>query len=76
MTESQSIEAVYENGIFRPICPIIGLVENSKVTLAIEYATQAVHPLAQFAGILSNEEAEEVQTIVAEEFGKVDTSGW
>ncbi|MBW4578549.1 MAG: antitoxin family protein [Tildeniella nuda ZEHNDER 1965/U140] len=76
MTESQTIEAVYENGIFRPIHPVTGLVEHSKVTLAIAYEAQAVHPLAQFAGMLSNEEAEELQTIVAEEFGKVDTSGW
>ena len=76
MTESQTIEAVYENGIFRPVHPVAGLVEHSKVTLAIEYETQAVHPLTKFAGILSEEEAEEVQTILAEEFGKVDASGW
>ena len=76
MTESQTIEAVYENGIFRPVHPVAGLVEHSKVTLAIEHEAQAVHPLAKFAGILSDEEAEEVQTILAEEFGKVDASGW
>ncbi|MBW4470037.1 MAG: antitoxin family protein [Stenomitos rutilans HA7619-LM2] len=76
MTESQTIEAVYENGILRPVHPVTGLVEHSKVRLAIEYEAQAVHPLAKFAGILSNEEAEEVQTILAEEFGKVDVSGW
>lgn len=74
MTESQTIEAVYENGIFRPIHPVTGLVEHSKVTLAIEYEAQAVHPLAKFGGILSNEEAEEIQAILAEEFSKVDAS--
>ena len=42
MTESQTIEAVYENGIFRPTYPVTGLVEHSKVMLAIEYETQAV----------------------------------
>ncbi len=76
MAKPQTIEAVYENGVFRPLQTVTGLVEHSKVTLAIESEAQSIHPLAKFAGILSNEEATEIQTILAEEFGKVDTHGW
>ncbi len=76
MAELQTIEAVYENGVFRPLQTVTGLVEHSKVKLAIESEAQSIHPLAKFAGILSNEEAAEIQAVLAEEFSKVDTNGW
>ena len=69
MAESQTIEAVYENGVFRPLQTVTGLVEHSKVKLAIESDAQSIQPLAKFAGIISNEEAAEMQVILIKEYG-------
>jgi len=74
MTESQTLEAIYENGILRPLKMLTGLPEHTKVKIIVEY--EVVNPLLQFAGILSDEEAEAIQAVIAEEFGKVDLDEW
>jgi hypothetical protein len=37
---------------------------------------QSEHPLAKFAGILSDSEAGELQQVIAAEFEQVDTNEW
>ncbi|HEY9600577.1 MAG TPA: DUF433 domain-containing protein [Allocoleopsis sp.] len=39
-------------------------------------ARTSSHPLLQFAGILSNEEATELQSVITQEFEQVDPHGW
>jgi hypothetical protein len=39
-------------------------------------ATPKRHPLAKFAGILSDSEAEELQQAVTKEFSQVDSNEW
>ncbi|MDX2273706.1 MAG: hypothetical protein NW237_17390 [Cyanobacteriota bacterium] len=39
-------------------------------------ATRKHHPLAKFAGILSDSEAEELQQIITQEFRQVDLNEW
>lgn len=39
-------------------------------------AARAKHPLAEFAGILTNEEAEELQRTIAAECRQVDLDEW
>lgn len=38
--------------------------------------TQQEHPLAEFAGILSDSEAVELKQVIAAEFEQVDTNEW
>ncbi|MBE9078908.1 hypothetical protein IQ241_16680 [Romeria aff. gracilis LEGE 07310] len=38
--------------------------------------SRAESPFAQFSGILSDEEAEDIQAMVAEEFEQVDLNAW
>ncbi|UBF25827.1 antitoxin family protein [Kovacikia minuta CCNUW1] len=76
MTESQTIEAIYEDGVLRPLQVLAGLAEHSKVRLTIEDEKSSPHPLSKFAGILSDEEAREMQVMISEEFGKIDPNGW
>ena len=65
MTESQTIEAVYENGVLRPLQALVGLAERSKVKVTVECQEAPTHPLLQFAGILSDEEAAELRFVIA-----------
>ncbi len=76
MPKFQIVEAIYENGVLRPLKALDGLVEHSQVKITIECDQTPAHPLLQFAGIISNEEATELQRIVTEEFGKIDTNLW
>ena len=39
-------------------------------------ATRATHPLAKFAGILSDEEAAELQRVIATECRQLDVNEW
>ncbi|RME74051.1 MAG: DUF104 domain-containing protein [Chloroflexi bacterium] len=73
---TQTIEAIYENGILRPLKPLNWLTEQSRVRLTIEIEDTLPHPLSQFAGILSDEEASELQQIIKDEFEQVDLNAW
>ena len=76
MPKTQTVEAVYESGVLRPLQTLSDLPEHSKVKITIE-CEQQPHPLQEFFGILSDEEAAELQRTIAEEFGKVyDRDGW
>ncbi|KYC39092.1 hypothetical protein WA1_34475 [Scytonema hofmannii PCC 7110] len=76
MQKLQTVEAIYENGVFRPLKALDGLVEHSQVKITIESDQTQSHPLLQFAGILSDEEAIELQHTIANEFGKIDPNVW
>ncbi len=76
MAEPQTIEAVYENGVLRPLQTLVGLAEHSKVKITIEYQETLTHPLLQFAGILSDQEAAELQSVIDQEFEQIDQDGW
>ena len=76
MAESQTIEAVYENGVLRPLQGLLGLMEHSKVKIAVKSKETPAHPLLQFAGIVTNEEATEFQSVITQEFEQIDSNGW
>lgn len=76
MAHIKTVEAVYESGIFRPLQTLQGIAENSKVRVMIEYEPVSSEPFKQFAGILSNEEAEALQATINAEFETVDLNGW
>ena len=57
MSETQTVEAVYEDGVLRPLQGLEGLAENSRVKITIECPSTEQHPLLQFAGMERDEEA-------------------
>jgi predicted DNA-binding antitoxin AbrB/MazE fold protein len=76
MLESQTVEAIYENGVLRPLKPLEGLVEHCRVKITIEREETTPHPLLQFAGILSDDEAAELRCMIDDEFEKIDPHAW
>ncbi|MEH1785136.1 MAG: antitoxin family protein [Nostoc sp.] len=76
MPESQTIEAIYEDGVLRPLQTLTGVAEHSKVKIIIEYQETPTHPLLQFAGIISDEEAAQLQSVIYQEFEQIDSNGW
>lgn len=67
----QQLSAIYENGLLRPL-QNPNLPENSQVNLVIESNLNSSHPLLQFAGIISDQEAQELETIIDQEFNQVN----
>lgn len=76
MTEAQTIEAIFEDGVFRPLETPVGLPEHMRVKITIEPQMTEDRPFLQFVGILSDEEAVELERVIAEEFSKVDVDAW
>lgn len=73
---TQTIEAIYENGVLRPLKPLKNLKEHSRVKVTIETEEMAKHPLAECIGILPDEDAAEMRRIIDEEFERVDEREW
>jgi len=73
---TKTIEAVYEEGIFRPLSPIKGLKSSQKVRITLETSPRKKHPLAGLCGTLPDKDAAEMLKVIDEEFEKVDMSEW
>ena len=69
------LEAVYENGVFRPLTRPEGIAEHGRVTLTV---TTEEHPasLADLAGRISTDDAQEMRAIVEREFERVNLREW
>jgi hypothetical protein len=67
--------AVFENGVFRPLRRPKGVAEHREVTLTV---TVDDHPssLADFRGRISPEDAQEMRDIIHREFERVDPGEW
>jgi predicted DNA-binding antitoxin AbrB/MazE fold protein len=72
---SETIPAVFENGVFRPLRRPKGLVEHDQVTLTVDVEEQ-VSALSDVSGSLSLEDAQELREIIDREFERVDTTEW
>lgn len=73
MPQPQTVEAIYEDGVLRPIKALSGLPEYSRVKITIEYDQTPPHPLLQFAGILSDDEAATLQRALRDECQQPDS---
>ena len=67
-----SIQALYEDGVLKPLEPLDGVAERSQVRVTVEVNEPGSHSLLDCIGILPNEDAEEMKRIIEEEFGKAD----
>lgn len=72
----KTIEAIYEEGVFRPLRPIKGLKKHQKVSITLEKPLKKKHPLAGLCGTLPDKDADEMLRIINEEFEKVDVNEW
>lgn len=73
---TRTIEAVFENGILRPLIPIKGLRSRQKVRITLETSIKQKHPLAGLCGTLPDKDAAEMLKVIEDEFEKVDMSEW
>jgi predicted DNA-binding antitoxin AbrB/MazE fold protein len=71
----KTLEAVYENGVFRPLKRPEGLAEHRRVTLTVT-ADEAPSSLADIAGSVSADDAREMREIIEREFERVDPREW
>jgi predicted DNA-binding antitoxin AbrB/MazE fold protein len=67
---TRTIEAIYENGILRPVAPIEGLEEHARVRVSIE-EEKSVQNLLKACGTVSDEDTLEIQRIIEQEFEQV-----
>jgi len=82
----RTIEAIYENGVLRPLQAIDGLAEHERVTVTVTSGegvakgpTRGVlggHPFRDCIGILPNEDATEMLEIIEREFEQVNPREW
>ena len=70
-----TLEAVYENGVFRPLKRPEGIAEHRQVTLTVT-AEDRSSSLADLSGRISAADAEEMRSIVEREFDRVDLREW
>ena len=73
---TRRIEALYEDGILRPLEPIEGVAEHSRLTVTLEMGGARPHPVADLIGTLPDEDAEEMRQAIEEEFERVDPDEW
>ncbi|MGV0026911.1 antitoxin family protein [Phormidesmis priestleyi] len=76
MVKAQKLDAVYENGILRPLQDLVGLAEHSRVRIIVETEELPSNSPLAFSGILSNEEAAALQTVISQEFDSLDPHSW
>lgn len=76
MPQHQIVEAIYENGVLRPLKALEGFTEPCKVRITIECEEITPHLLLRFAGILSDVEAAELRGIIEDEFERIDPNAW
>jgi predicted DNA-binding antitoxin AbrB/MazE fold protein len=70
-SSTQTIEAVYEDNVLKPIKPLRGIMEHENVIVIVR-PQHAKKCLRDLVGTLTHEEAKEMQSIVDGEFEKIE----
>lgn len=73
---TRTINAVYENGVLRPLESLEGVAEHAQVKLTIESVDSAAVGLTDCIGSLPDEDATEIRRIVESEFEQVHPDEW
>ena len=71
----ETLRAVFENGVFRPLKRPKGLAERREVTLTVT-VEESPSSLADFAGRISSDDAQEMREVIEREFERVDPREW
>ncbi len=70
-SNTQTIEAVYEDNVLKPIKPLKGIMEHENVVVTVR-PLPARKGLRDVAGTLTHNEAKEMQKLIDEEFEKIE----
>ncbi len=70
-SNTQTIEAVYEDNVLKPIKPLKGIMEHESVVVTVR-PRPARKGLSDLAGTLTYEEAKELRKLADEEFEKIE----
>lgn len=71
----ETLRAVFENGVFRPLRRPKDVSEHREVTLTVT-VEDAPSSLADFAGRVSAADAQEMREIIEREFEHIDAGEW
>ena len=67
----ETLRAVFENGVFRPLQRPKGLAERREVTLTVT-VEKAPSSLADCGGRISSDDAQDMREVIEREFERVD----
>lgn len=73
---TQTVDAMYEGGVLRPLKGLNGIAENTRVRVTVVSADTPREELADCVGTLPDEDAAEMREIVEREFEQVDLREW
>ena len=77
---TQRIEAIYENGVLRPLQPLRGVADHTRVDVTVNASPDPQHDanmdVRACIGTLSDKDAAEMTKIIENEFEKVDERDW
>ncbi len=68
---TQTIEAIYEDKVLKPVKPLKGIMEHENVVVTVR-PRPVKKSLREVAGTLTHKEAKEMQKLIDEEFEKVE----
>ena len=71
----ETIDAIYQQGVLKPLKPLPWIPENHQVKVTVSFE-RPKHPMDDVIGILSDEDAREIEKIIEDEFEKVDPDEW
>jgi len=71
----ETLKAVFENGVFHPLRRPKGLAERREVTLTVT-VEEGSSSLADFAGCISPDDAQEMREVIERDFERVDPREW
>ena len=73
---TRTIDAMYEGGVLRPLQALEGIPENSRVRLTVVSSEAPRNGIVDCIGTLPDGDAEEMRSIIAQEFEQVDDREW
>ena len=71
VSTAQTVEAVYEDNVLKPLKPLKGIMEHENVMVIVRHHP-AKRSLRGIKGTLSHKEAKEMQDVVNAEFEKIE----
>jgi predicted DNA-binding antitoxin AbrB/MazE fold protein len=73
---TRTIEAIYENGVLRPIQPLEGIEEKSRLQVTLQVSSSPRPAFDPGIGVMPDEDAEAILRAVQEECERVDLRDW
>ena len=73
---TRTVEAIFENGVFRPLEPLPELSDGATVHISVDVPVDRLARLRRCAGILPAEDAAEMLRVIEAEFERIDEREW